>query len=130
LTGPRTGYVRWTRPDPEAVIAVASSSRSSPSTAGGSQAPHQLSSPEEDPGLLLANVQLPAAASVERTESGDKKVEEILAKHRGVQAYSSIIGFSLLSRVSSTYNAFMFIQLKPWSEREGAALEARGSCRT
>src|SRR5712664_1926635 len=85
--------------------------------------------PEEDQGYLLANVQLPAAASLERTEAVAKKVEGILAKTEGVQAYSSIIGFSLLSRVSSTYNAFMFIQLKPWSQREGAALEARGILR-
>ncbi len=85
--------------------------------------------PEEDQGFLLANVQLPAAASLERTEAVTKKVEGILAKTEGVQAYSSIIGFSLLSRVSSTYNAFMFVQLKPWSEREGAALDARGILR-
>src|SRR6267378_479021 len=85
--------------------------------------------PEEDQGFLLANVQLPAAASLERTEAVTRKVEGILAKTEGIQAYSSIIGFSLLSRVSSTYNAFMFIQLKPWSEREGAALEARGILR-
>ena len=86
--------------------------------------------PEEDQGFLLANVQLPAAASLERTEAVTKKVEGILAKTEGVQAYSSIIGFSLLSRVSSTYNAFMFIQLKPWSQREGAALDARGILRS
>ena len=86
--------------------------------------------PEEDQGFLLANVQLPAAASLERTEAVTKKVEGILAKTEGVQAYSSIIGFSLLSRVSSTYNAFMFIQLKPWSQREGAALDALGILRS
>jgi len=86
--------------------------------------------PEEDQGFLLANVQLPAAASLERTEAVTKKVEAILAKTEGVQAYSSIIGFSLLSRVSSTYNAFMFIQLKPWSQREGAALDALGILRS
>jgi HAE1 family hydrophobic/amphiphilic exporter-1 len=85
--------------------------------------------PEEDQGYLLANVQLPAAASLERTEAVAKKVEGILARTEGVKAYSSIIGFSLLSRVSSTYNAFMFVQLKPWSEREGTALEARGILR-
>ena len=80
--------------------------------------------PEEDQGFLLANVQLPAAASLERTDAVAKKVEAILAKTEGVKAASTIVGFSLLSRVSSTYNAFMFVQLKPWSEREGAALEA------
>jgi HAE1 family hydrophobic/amphiphilic exporter-1 len=47
-----------------------------------------------------------------------------------VQAYASIVGFSLLTRVSSSYTAFMFVQLKPWSQREGAALESRGILRT
>src|SRR5207245_6189718 len=74
--------------------------------------------------------QLPAAASLERTDAVAKKVEAILAKTEGVKAASTIVGFSLLSRVSSTYNAFMFVQLKPWSEREGAALEAPSILRT
>jgi HAE1 family hydrophobic/amphiphilic exporter-1 len=86
--------------------------------------------PEEDQGFLFLNVQLPAAASLERTDAVAKKIEGILAKTEGVQNFSSIIGFSLLTRVSSTYSAFMFVQLKPWSEREGAALEARGILRT
>src|SRR5437899_2371490 len=86
--------------------------------------------PEEDQGFLFANVQLPAAASLERTDAVARKVEKILAKTEGVKAFNSIIGFSLLTRVSSTYSAFMFIQLKPWSEREGAALEARGILRS
>src|SRR5262249_21659314 len=81
--------------------------------------------PEEDQGFLFANIQLPAAASLERTEAVAKKVEAILAKTEGVSAYATIVGFSLLTRVSSTYSAFMFVQLKPWSQREGAALEAR-----
>src|SRR5438270_897940 len=86
--------------------------------------------PEEDQGFLFANVQLPAAASLERTDAVARKVEKVLAKTEGVKAFNSIIGFSLLTRVSSTYSAFMFIQLKPWSEREGAALEARGILRS
>src|SRR5438445_706841 len=86
--------------------------------------------PEEDQGFLFANVQLPAAASLERTDAVARKVENVLAKTEGVKAFNSIIGFSLLTRVSSTYSAFMFIQLKPWSEREGAALEARGILRS
>jgi len=86
--------------------------------------------PEEDQGFLFLNVQLPAAASLERTDAVAKKVEAILAKTDGVKASSTIIGFSLLTRVSSTYSAFIFVQLKPWSEREGAALEARGILRS
>ncbi len=81
--------------------------------------------PEEDQGFLFANIQLPAAASLERTAAVTRKVEDILAKTEGVKSTSAIIGFSLLTRVSSTYNSFLFVQLKPWSEREGPALEAR-----
>jgi hydrophobic/amphiphilic exporter-1 (mainly G- bacteria), HAE1 family len=82
--------------------------------------------PEEDQGFLFVNMQLPAAASLERTEAVAQKVEGILSKTEGVKNFASIVGFSLLTRVSSTYSAFMFVQLEPWSEREGAALEARG----
>ncbi len=85
--------------------------------------------PEEDQGFLFANIQLPPAASLERTEAVTRKVEAIVAKTEGVKATGAIIGFSLLTRVSSTYNAFLFVQLKPWSEREGAALEARSILR-
>jgi len=35
----------------------------------------------------------------------------------GVQKYTSVIGFSLLSTVYSTYNSFFFVTFKPWSER-------------
>jgi len=85
--------------------------------------------PEEDQGFLFANIQLPPAASLERTDAVTRKVEAIVAKTEGVKATGAIIGFSLLTRVSSTYNAFLFLQLKPWSEREGAALEARSILR-
>src|SRR5262249_38519705 len=86
--------------------------------------------PEEDQGFLFANIQLPPAASRERTEAVTRKGEAIVAKPEGVKSTGAIIGFSLLTRVSSTYNAFVFVQLKPWSEREGAALEARSILRT
>jgi hydrophobic/amphiphilic exporter-1 (mainly G- bacteria), HAE1 family len=86
--------------------------------------------PEEDQGYLFVNAQLPAAASLDRTEAVVKKLEGILAKTEGVQGYAAVAGFSLLDRVSSTYNAFVFVQLKPWSEREKASLEATAIQRT
>jgi hydrophobic/amphiphilic exporter-1 (mainly G- bacteria), HAE1 family len=85
--------------------------------------------PEEDQGFLFTNIQLPPAASLERTDAVTKKVETILANTEGVKQTGAIIGFSLLTRVSSTYSAFVFVQLKPWSEREGASLEARSVLR-
>ena len=63
-------------------------------------------------------MQLPFAASLQRTEAAAQKVEEILKTTPGVNGYVSVLGFSLLSTVQSTYNAFFFVALKPWSERE------------
>src|SRR5262249_11928294 len=40
-----------------------------------------------------------------------------------------IEGFSLLTRVSASYNAFYFVELNPWGERRSAALEAQGLLR-
>jgi HAE1 family hydrophobic/amphiphilic exporter-1 len=78
--------------------------------------------PEEDYGYMLLNVQLPPAASLERTDQVCKKIDAILAKTDGVQYYNAIIGFSLLTRVSASYNGFFFIALKPSDERN---IEAR-----
>jgi HAE1 family hydrophobic/amphiphilic exporter-1 len=73
--------------------------------------------PDEDQGFLYANLSLPNAASLERTDNAAKKVEEILMHTPGVEKVTSISGFSLLSTVYSTYNGFFFVTLKPWEER-------------
>src|SRR5205085_12356404 len=81
--------------------------------------------PEEDYGYLLLNVQLPSAASLERTDLVCKKVEDILGHTEGVADYNTVAGFSLLTRVSASYNGFFFVALKPWDERGSGHLEAR-----
>jgi HAE1 family hydrophobic/amphiphilic exporter-1 len=85
--------------------------------------------PDEDYGYLLLNVQLPAAASLERTDQVCRKVESILSKTDGIQAYNTIGGFSLLTRVSASYNGFFFVILKPWDERSSTELEAQNIAR-
>ncbi|HEY4246133.1 MAG TPA: multidrug efflux RND transporter permease subunit [Lacunisphaera sp.] len=77
--------------------------------------------PEEDQGYLYVGLQLPNASSLQRTAAAAHKVEEVLAKTPGVQGYTSIIGFSLLSTVYNTYSGFFFVNLKPWSERADKA---------
>jgi HAE1 family hydrophobic/amphiphilic exporter-1 len=79
--------------------------------------------PEEDYGYLFMNLQLPNAASLERTDQVSQKIEAILAKTEGVQYYNTIGGFSLLNRVSASYNGFFFVALKPWGERNVEARE-------
>lgn len=73
--------------------------------------------PEEDQGYVYLNVQLPLAASLDRTDEVCRKVEDILKNSPGIKYYTTVMGFSLLSGVQSTYNAFFFVTLKPWSER-------------
>jgi hydrophobic/amphiphilic exporter-1 (mainly G- bacteria), HAE1 family len=77
--------------------------------------------PDEDQGYLFVNMQLPNAASLERTVSASRQVEAILASTPGVQYTSSVNGFSLLSYVRTSYNAFYFVTLKPWSDRTSRA---------
>jgi HAE1 family hydrophobic/amphiphilic exporter-1 len=79
--------------------------------------------PEEDYGFLFLNIQLPPAASLERTDEVSKKVETILKQTEGVQYTTTINGFSLLNRVSASYNGFFFVSLQPWSERKQTAPE-------
>jgi HAE1 family hydrophobic/amphiphilic exporter-1 len=83
--------------------------------------------PEEDYGFLFLNVQLPPAASLERTDQVSREVEQILQQTDGVQYYTTINGFSLLNRVSASYNGFFFVSLKPWGERGQTAQEIQQS---
>ena len=74
--------------------------------------------PDEDQGYLYINLQLPNAASLQRTNEVARKIEAALAKTPGVQYTTSVVGFSLLSFVRTSYNGFFFVTLKPWDERK------------
>ena len=73
------------------------------------------SCPRKTTGIFFLNVQLPPAASLERTDEVCRKIEQILGETEGIAGFNTIAGFSLLSRVSagqlrrSTSSAF-----KPW----------------
>jgi HAE1 family hydrophobic/amphiphilic exporter-1 len=77
--------------------------------------------PDEDQGYLFVNLQLPNAASLQRTNEAAKKVEKILSQTPGVKYTTSVIGFSLLSFVRTSYNAFFFVTLNPWDSRKTRA---------
>ncbi|HEY1753748.1 MAG TPA: multidrug efflux RND transporter permease subunit [Bryobacteraceae bacterium] len=73
--------------------------------------------PEEDYGYVYTSLQLPDASSMERTSEVAKQVEKVIMDTPGVQGVTSVLGFSLLSRVQDTYSAFFFVTEKPWEER-------------
>jgi len=86
--------------------------------------------PEEDQGYAFLQIQLPDAASLQRTDAVMRKVDDILAHTHGVQGYDAIVGFSLLSNTSASYTGFYFVQLDPWHERHGPELSANGLMQT
>ena len=75
--------------------------------------------PEEDQGYLYAGVQLPDAASLQRTDAATRDLEKIIMETPGVQYCTTVVGYSMLSGVTNTYSGFFFITLKPWHERKG-----------
>jgi HAE1 family hydrophobic/amphiphilic exporter-1 len=77
--------------------------------------------PDEDQGYLFINMQLPNSASLERTSAAARQVEKVLADTPGVQYTTSVVGFSLLSYVRTSYNANFFVSLKPWEDRKSQA---------
>jgi hydrophobic/amphiphilic exporter-1 (mainly G- bacteria), HAE1 family len=77
--------------------------------------------PEEDEGYYLINVQLPDAASLQRTDQVSQKVEAILSNVEGIEFSTVVLGYSLLTQSYATNNAFIFVSLKPWDERTKTA---------
>ncbi len=73
--------------------------------------------PSEDQGYFFLQVQLPDAASLQRTDVVARRIEKVLADTEGVQSYTTIAGFSLLANISASYTGFYFVQLDPWDER-------------
>ncbi len=73
--------------------------------------------PDEDQGFTYVNLQLPNGASLERTTQAASEVEKIITSTPGVKYTTSVVGFSLLSYVRTSYNAFFFVTFKPWGER-------------
>jgi hydrophobic/amphiphilic exporter-1 (mainly G- bacteria), HAE1 family len=74
--------------------------------------------PIEDQGYLIAAVQLPDGASLERTNRALEEVRAIAAKTPGVDQVITIAGISALDNNASLANAGVaYIILKDWSRR-------------
>jgi hydrophobic/amphiphilic exporter-1 (mainly G- bacteria), HAE1 family len=85
--------------------------------------------PDEDQGLFGVNVQLPPGASLERTSTVLRRVEEMLKKVDGVDSFQTIGGYGA---VTSTYQpnfGSIFVRLKPWEERHAESLHVLGIMR-
>lgn len=74
--------------------------------------------PDEDDGYFIAIVQLPPAASLERTQAVGQQINAILNTYPEVKNYIGISGFSIMGGEQSNAGTY-FVVLKPWDERKG-----------
>ena len=74
--------------------------------------------PQEDQGYVYAAIQLPDAASLQRTDTAAQRVTDALLRTPGVQSVVGVDGFSLFTQTESTNTGFFFVTLKPWDERK------------
>lgn len=79
--------------------------------------------PEEDMGYLFINAQLPPAASLQRSDEVVAQIEKITMSQPEIDYTTVVTGYSMLTGSYAPSNAFIFISLKPWDERESTALE-------
>ena len=75
--------------------------------------------PEEDQGIIFAQVQTPAGSSAARTQAVVDEMREYLLTDEGnaVSSVFTVTGFNFAGRGQNS--AMAFIQLKPWEERPG-----------
>ena len=79
--------------------------------------------PEEDMGYFYVNLQLPNAASLQRSDKVASDVEAILLNYPEVEYVTNATGYSMLSGSMASNNGFMFVTLRDWSQREATVKE-------
>ena len=76
--------------------------------------------PTEDKGYFAIAMQLPDAASLQRTQAVIHRVEGFLHEEPSVVNVVAFAGLDVLTRTNQTNSATIFILLKPWDERNSA----------
>ncbi|WP_334190129.1 efflux RND transporter permease subunit [Noviherbaspirillum sp.] len=79
--------------------------------------------PNEDQGYIIANVQLPPGATLERTSTVMREVENYILNQPEVKSMVAVLGFSFSG--SGQNAALAFVTLKDWDERTGAGMTAQ-----
>ena len=80
--------------------------------------------PMQDKGYLLVNVQLPDAASVERTEGVMRRIEQIALQTHGVAHTVAVAGQSILLGVNAPNFGAMYVMLDDFHERTAGRLSS------
>ncbi|RUO99159.1 efflux RND transporter permease subunit [Hyphomicrobium sp.] len=73
--------------------------------------------PDQDGGYLITVVQLPSAASLDRTDAVNKRLVAMALDVPGVAHAVNLVGFSGATRVNASNAGAIFVVLKPFEER-------------
>ncbi|ADY30167.1 efflux RND transporter permease subunit [Cellulophaga lytica] len=73
--------------------------------------------PDEDRGIIFANIELPAGSSLDRTDAVSRDLYSKINGIEGIAGVNFIKGRSLISGAGTNYG-FGIIKLKDWTERE------------
>jgi HAE1 family hydrophobic/amphiphilic exporter-1 len=79
--------------------------------------------PEEDMGYFFVNVQLPNAASIQRSDVVTKDIEKILMEIPEVEFVTTATGYSMLAGAMVSNTGSLFVSIIDWSERDRTAEE-------
>lgn len=75
--------------------------------------------PAQDQGYLIVSVQMPDAASIERTQKTLLQISDAALKTPGVRGAFTVAGLNVLSSSNSSAAGVMFTPLLPFSQRAG-----------
>ncbi len=78
--------------------------------------------PDEDQGAFMAELQLPDAASTNRTLASLEEVEKTIAGRPWLQSMFTVSGYSLIDGLALPNRALVVVELKPFAERKDPSL--------
>ncbi len=73
--------------------------------------------PGEDEGYFFGTLQMPYGTALPVTAKSTAEIAKLIKDNESVEAVVSVNGLNMMTGVESPNNAFFFINLKPWSER-------------
>lgn len=79
--------------------------------------------PDEDQGIVMADVSLPAGASLDRTKQVLAQIDSICAGIPQIKERMSVAGTSLISGVNGGAYGLLVMSLVDWEEREGITVK-------
>ncbi|HHH40109.1 MAG TPA: multidrug efflux RND transporter permease subunit [Sedimenticola sp.] len=74
--------------------------------------------PTEDQGYIMVHVQLPNAASQERTNAVLDRIDAIVEETKGASDWVTFGGYNLIDGTAASNAAIVFVTLDPWEERD------------